>query len=107
MELFLPDSDASYICHCVFTVLFPFYIPYAAIYYINKVYITCSFTNTCDDISMADYRTPEIQIMYAMSVINCFVYYMALRVVDALKTGGSLRGAFFLKVTTTVSNMVS
>ena len=96
LDLVLPSSNAGFICHCVVAVVLPIYLPYGAVYYINKVYLNCSLFSTCDDVTFGDYMTTEIIIMYVMCVVNAVVYYVLLRVADALKTGGSLRDALFL-----------
>jgi ATP-binding cassette subfamily A (ABC1) protein 5 len=92
------STDPGLITHCVFAVTMPWYIPFGTLYYINKVYLECSLRMTCEDVTLSDYCTVEIMLMFFMNIFNAFFYYFVLRAVDALKTGGSLRDAFFLSV---------
>lgn len=94
LDMSLPDENVAIIVHCISCIIVPIYIPYGAVYYINKVYITCTLTKTCDDVTMSDYQTTPIIVMYAVCIINTVVYYMTLRVCDAVKNGGSVKDAF-------------
>lgn len=102
IDLLVVDSNAGTILHIVFTVTLPYYIPFGILYYINKVYLTCTLQNTCDSLVFADYMNLEISIMLLMCIVNTPIYFMVLRVVDARKSGGDLREALFLKVSSKI-----
>ncbi|MCL4125298.1 UNVERIFIED_CONTAM: hypothetical protein GTU68_066750, partial [Idotea baltica] len=93
----LQGTQTSRPLHMVFTALVPYYIPFGALYYVNKVYVSCDLLNACGDITMADYMTPEIVVMLVFCVVDAFVFYVLLKVVDVIKAGGHVRDVFGMK----------
>ncbi|KAK7074087.1 ABC-2 transporter protein [Halocaridina rubra] len=89
-------SVAKYI-HYVVTILFPHYIPFGLLYYINKIYILCSIKGDCSSLTAGDYMTGEIIVMFVMLLIDIPLYYILLRLADTLKLGGSWREALWIK----------
>ena len=91
--------NAGTILHFVFSFILPMYIPFGLLYYINKIYILCSqLGKNCGDLSLDDYMTKEIAFMYFVCLFNCVFYYLALRIADAVKLGGSFKDAIWLNV---------
>lgn len=93
-------TNPAQILHIILDIVFPPYIPFGLMYYINKVYITCSITGTCDNLTAEDYMTTEIVVSFVVTVLGGFVWYLMLRVADTIKLGGSWRSALWMKVST-------
>ena len=100
LDMLVPDNGANIaqILHIILTVIFPPYIPFGLMYYISKVYVLCSITKTCDNLTVSDYMTTEIVVLFVVTVISIPVWYLMLRVADSVKLGGSWRSALWIKV---------
>lgn len=92
------DVDPALILHCIFTIFLPYYIPFGILYYINKVYLMCKVEDTCGTVSFTSYMTTELVIVYAMCFVDIILFYLLLRVIDAVKAGGSMYEALYMKV---------
>lgn len=92
------DSNPAFIIHVIFTIICPFYIPFGLLYYTNKIYITCTITDTCGE--SGAYMTPEIIILFVVLLLDIPVYYLLLRVVDTVKLGGKWQEALWMSVST-------
>lgn len=90
------NTNPAQILHVVLTVVCPPYIPFGLMYYINKVYITCSLTNSCERLTVRDYMTIEIIVLFVVTVISIPFWYLLLRVADTVKLGGSWRTALWM-----------
>ena len=98
----LVQSNPAQILHIILTIIFPPYIPFGLMYYINKVYIECSIFNKCDTLSASDYMTTEIIVLFVVTVVSIPIWYLMLRVADSVKLGGSWQSALWMKVRITV-----
>lgn len=95
--------NAAQILHIILTIIFPPYIPFGLMYYINKVSFVCSTLNNCDYLSASDYMTPEIIVLFVVTVVSIPIWYLMLRVADSVKLGGSWQSALWMKVSTFLS----
>lgn len=91
------DVNPAQILHIILTIIFPPYIPFGLMYYINKVYLECSIFNTCDNLSASDYMTTEIIVLFVVTVVSIPTWYLMLRVADSIKLGGSWQSALWMK----------
>lgn len=89
------NNPAPYI-HIILAILLPHYIPFGLLYYVNKIYLLCSITNTCDSITVSDYMTPEITALFVVVIVDIPVCYVLLRLADTVKMGGSWRDALWM-----------
>ncbi|XP_069935833.1 cholesterol transporter ABCA5 isoform X2 [Cherax quadricarinatus] len=97
--LLASDTQVGFILHIVLAILFPQYIPFGLLFFINRVYVLCSLRNSCGQLTASDYMTPEINSLFVIVLVDIFVYYILLRLADTLKLGGSWREALWMKET--------
>lgn len=62
------------------------YIPYALVYFVDRIYIGCSLTS----LSFINYMTEEIIVMIISVVLHIPIWSVCLRVVDIKKNGGRI-----------------
>lgn len=70
------------------------YIPYAAVYFVDRVYVACRLSSACAELSLANYMTEEVIIMGLGAILHVPIWALCLRIVDVSKTGGKVRDAF-------------
>lgn len=102
--------NSAQILHIVLTIICPPYIPFGLMYYINKVYIMCSVSSECGNLTVEDYMTPEIIVLFVVTIISIPIWYLLLRVADTVKLGGSWRTALWMDVSifpASVSSFIS
>lgn len=80
---------AKYI-HIIFAFISPVYIPFGIIYYIQAQYAQCSFSNSCDSVTLSDYMVTEVWVLYVALAFHTITWGFALRIADVMKDGGSL-----------------
>jgi hypothetical protein len=80
--------------------LFPFsllntaYTPYALIYFVTRVYLTCRVSHACEEPTFNEYATDEIAVLLAGILLHVPLWFVALLIVDVKKSGGRARDAF-------------
>eukprot|EP00095_Tigriopus_kingsejongensis_P007732 maker-scaffold200_size264178-snap-gene-0.9 protein:Tk07732 transcript:maker-scaffold200_size264178-snap-gene-0.9-mRNA-1 annotation:"atp-binding cassette sub-family a member 5" len=90
------DGLVGKICHVVFAFLSPIYIPFGAVYYINRQFVfnLCGITSDCSQLTFADYMGEyEIYSLFIACVFHIVLWFFLLKVVDVLKDGGSFKDA--------------
>lgn len=85
------DAKATIALHYVLSILNPMYIPYALIYFVDRIYIACSISNACSHLTIANYMTEEIIVMLASSLLHVPIWSVCLRIADIKKNGGKVR----------------
>lgn len=66
------------------------YIPYALVYFVDRIYIACSLTSACASLSFINYMTEEIIVMIISVVLHIPIWSVCLRIVDIKKNGGKI-----------------
>lgn len=85
--------------HIIFSLLNTMYIPYAIVYYVQRVYLMCEVSSACTTLDLTDYMTDEIIVMLVGIIVHIPFWFVVLLVVDIRKNGGKVSDAFpFLKV---------
>lgn len=98
-SLFL-GMKSAFILHIVLSFTNTVYIPYAIIYYVQRVYTMCNANFACNEVTFSDYLTIEIIVMAVASCLHIPLWFFLLLSVDIKKNGGRVRDAFkFSKVT--------
>lgn len=92
------ESNPALIIHIILSILLPHYIPFGLLYYVNKIYLLCSITNTCDSLTVSDYMTTEIIILFVVVIVDIPLYYILMRLADTMKMGGDWREALWMSV---------
>ncbi|XP_060533320.1 cholesterol transporter ABCA5-like [Cylas formicarius] len=98
LDMMRIGGKAAVILHFIFSILDTMYIPYAIVYYVQRVYMLCKVNYACTVLDLNSYVTPEIVILLVGMLINIPVWFGLLCVIDIKKSGGKVRDAFkFLK----------
>lgn len=78
----------------VFSLLNTMYVPYAAVYYVDRVHLMCSINTACQHLTLSDYLTSEIIIMGVGVILHCPVWFFVLLLLDIKKSGGNISDLF-------------
>ncbi|KAK9876012.1 hypothetical protein WA026_011128 [Henosepilachna vigintioctopunctata] len=84
---------AAFVLHIVFSLVNTMYMPFAIIYYVQRVYIICKHNYACGELSITDYLTDEIVIMLVGILISMPFWFFVLVVLDIKKSGGKVGDA--------------
>lgn len=95
--MYITEVKAALALHYVFSLLNPMYIPYAAVYFVDRVYISCRLSSACAEISLTNYMTEEVIIMGVGAILHIPIWALCLRIVDIRKSGGKVRDVFHTK----------
>lgn len=90
LDMLALDAKATIALHYVFSLLNPMYIPYALVYFCDRVYIACNLNSACADLSLLDYMSEEIIVIIVSVIIHIPIWSLCLRIVDLKKNGGRL-----------------
>lgn len=66
------------------------YIPYALLYFVDRIYIACNLSSACANLSFYNYMTEEIIVMIVSVIIHIPIWSLCLRFVDIKKNGGEI-----------------
>lgn len=70
------------------------YMPYAAVYYVERVHLMCSINAACHHLTMSDYFTTEIIVMALGVVLHIPLWFFILLLLDIKKSGGKISDFF-------------
>ncbi|XP_029171757.1 ATP-binding cassette sub-family A member 5-like isoform X1 [Nylanderia fulva] len=87
-------GTAAFALHVVFSLLNSMYVPYAAVYYVDRVYLMCSINAACHHLTMSDYLTTEIILMVVGVVLHVPFWFFILLLLDIKKSGGNISDFF-------------
>ncbi|CAK9823283.1 Cholesterol transporter ABCA5 [Anthophora retusa] len=87
-------GTAAFVLHVIFSLLNTLYVPYAAVYYVERVHLMCSINAACHHLTMSDYLTTEIILMAFGVLLHCPVWFFALLLLDIKKSGGNVSDIF-------------
>ncbi|GAB1868912.1 ABC transporter domain-containing protein [Camponotus japonicus] len=87
-------GTAAFALHVVFSLLNTMYVPYAAVYYVDRVYLMCSINAACHHLTMSDYLTTEIMLMAFGVLLHIPLWFFVLLLLDIKKNGGNVSDFF-------------
>ncbi|XP_066591826.1 cholesterol transporter ABCA5-like [Prorops nasuta] len=87
-------GTAAFALHVVFCLLNTMYVPYAAVYYVDRVHLMCSINAACHHLTMSDYLTTEIILMAVGVLLHCPLWFFVLLLLDIKKSGGNVSDIF-------------
>ncbi|KAJ2942740.1 hypothetical protein O0L34_g14929 [Tuta absoluta] len=90
VDTFKWASNIAFTLHSVFSFLDVMYIPYAIIYYVDRVFTTCNLRGLCTTPDLSAYFTKEIWVLIGAMVFHVPVCGGLLLVADRLKSGGRI-----------------
>ncbi|XP_076233119.1 cholesterol transporter ABCA5 [Calliopsis andreniformis] len=88
------SGTAAFVLHVIFSLLNTLYVPYAAVYYVERVHLMCSINAACHHLTMSDYLTTEIILMAFGVLLHCPVWFFILLLLDIKKSGGNVSDIF-------------
>ncbi|XP_012287761.1 ATP-binding cassette sub-family A member 5 isoform X2 [Orussus abietinus] len=88
------SGTAAFALHVVFSLCNTMYVPYAAVYYVDRVHLMCSINAACHHLTMSDYLTTEIILMAVGVLLHCPLWFFVLLVLDIKKSGGNVSDIF-------------
>lgn len=80
--------------HYLFSLINPMYIPYAAVYFVDRVYVTCRLNSACGELTFSNYMTGEIILMAIGSIVHIPLWLFLLKIIEIIKTGGTVNDIF-------------
>ncbi|XP_071448970.1 cholesterol transporter ABCA5-like [Hetaerina americana] len=80
--------------HVFLSLVDPMYIPYAIVYFVNRVYVSCEVNAACAALSFSDYATDEILVILVSTIFHAPVCLLLLVVLDVRKGGGRVSDIF-------------
>lgn len=98
------EVKAAIALHYIFSLINPMYIPYALIYFVDRIYINCRLSSTCAELSISNYLTEEIIVMAFGVLLHIPIWILFLKVVDVKKNGGRTRDIFPKKAKVVVTS---
>ncbi|KPJ13052.1 ABC transporter A family member 6 [Papilio machaon] len=90
LDTFKWGSDIAFYLHLVFSFLDVMYIPYAIIYYVDRVYLTCNLRGLCMEPELWSYFTAEVWVLIVAMLVHVPICGAALLAADRLKSGGRI-----------------
>ncbi|KAL0868036.1 hypothetical protein ABMA27_008685 [Loxostege sticticalis] len=90
LDTFKWGSDIAFYLHLVFSFLDVMYIPYAIIYYVDRVYLTCNLRGLCTTPALSVYFTAEVWVLIAAMLFHVPVSGTVLLAADRWKSGGHI-----------------
>jgi ATP-binding cassette subfamily A (ABC1) protein 5 len=92
--LLIPGGRAAMALHVVFSLFNTMYLPYAVVYFVDRVYLMCRVNLACTNLTFADYLTDEIIVMLVSSLLQIPILMYVLLVLDIKKSGGRANDVF-------------
>lgn len=86
--MFLIGGRAALALHVLFSLLNTMYIPYAVVYFVDRVHLMCSVNSACIHVTIADYLTEEIIVMLVGIILHIPFWFFVLLILDVKKSGG-------------------
>ncbi|CAH1111719.1 unnamed protein product [Psylliodes chrysocephalus] len=99
------DGNAALSVHIVMSLLNTMYLPYAIIYFVQRVDLACKSNFGCTELTLYNYMTPEIVVMFIGLILHIPFWFLILLIVDVKKSGGRVRDVFKLSKSTTENFM--
>lgn len=94
ISLLMPGGRAALALHVVFSLLNTMYLPYAVVYFVDRVYLMCRVNLACTNLTFADYLTDEIIVMLVSSLLQIPILMYILLILDIKKSGGRASDVF-------------
>ncbi|CAG2054714.1 unnamed protein product [Timema podura] len=94
LDMLRIGGRAVFTLHVLFSLLNTMYIPYAIIYYVDRVHLMCRVNSACTNLTIVDYLTDEIIVMLFAILIHIPIWFFILLVLDVKKSGGRTSDVF-------------
>lgn len=96
LDMLRIGGKAAFILHILFSLLNTMYIPYAIVYYVQRVYLMCKVNSVCSSSlpTFDRYMTDEIIVMLVGSLLHIPFWFFVLMMADIKKSGGKVSDAF-------------
>ena len=94
MFVFVSGGRAALALHVVFSLLNTMYLPYAVVYFVDRVHLMCQVNKACTNLTLADYLTDEIIVMLVGILLHIPFWFFVLLILDIKKSGGRASDVF-------------
>ncbi|GFG35680.1 hypothetical protein Cfor_11467 [Coptotermes formosanus] len=94
LDMLRIGGRAALALHMVFSLLNTMYIPYAVVYFVDRVHLMCRVNLACTNLTLADYITDEIVVMLVGIVLHIPIWFFVLLILDIKKSGGKASDVF-------------
>ncbi|XP_049766661.1 cholesterol transporter ABCA5-like isoform X1 [Schistocerca cancellata] len=94
LDMFRIGGRAALALHVVFSLLNTMYIPYAVVYFVDRVHLMCSVNSACNYLTVGDYLTEEVIVMLVGILLHIPFWFFVLLILDVRKSGGRTSDVF-------------
>ncbi|PSN57079.1 ATP-binding cassette sub-family A member 5 [Blattella germanica] len=94
LDMLRIGGRAALALHIVFSLLNTMYLPYAVVYYVDRVHLMCQVNKACTHLSLPDYMTHEIIVMLVGILLHIPIWFFILLILDIKKSGGRASDVF-------------
>ncbi|XP_021921419.1 ATP-binding cassette sub-family A member 5-like [Zootermopsis nevadensis] len=94
LDMLRIGGRAAMALHVVFSLLNTMYIPYAVVYFVDRVHLMCRVNLACTNLTFADYFTDEIIVMLVGILLHIPIWFFVLLILDIKKSGGRASDVF-------------
>ncbi|KAG8236660.1 hypothetical protein J437_LFUL014508, partial [Ladona fulva] len=74
--------------HVFLSLVNPMYVPYAIVYFVNRVYVSCEVNAACGALTFSDFATDEILVLLVSTMFHAPISFLLLVMLDIRKAGG-------------------
>ncbi|KAJ4426611.1 hypothetical protein ANN_26409 [Periplaneta americana] len=94
LDMLRIGGRAALALHVVFSLLNTMYLPYAIVYFVDRVHLMCRVNLACTNLTLADYLTDEIIVMLVGILLHIPIWFFVLLILDIKKSGGRASDVF-------------
>lgn len=81
--------------HVIFSLINTMYVPYAIVYFVDRVHLMCRLNSACNELTFGDYMSDEnLVIIVIGTLLHIPIMSCILLIADVKKSGGKLSDAF-------------
>lgn len=77
--------------HSVFSIFDSFYLPFAIVYFVGRIYSACLSNEACSCVSVRDYLTPEILIIAASCCLQIPTLTLVIQLLEHRRSFAKVR----------------
>lgn len=83
--------------HIICSLLNTMYLPYAIIYYVQRVDLACKSNFGCTELTLENYMTKEIIVIFVGLLLHIPFWFFILLIIDIKKSGGRVKDIFMFR----------
>lgn len=87
-----------FILHTIFSMFDSFYLPFAIIYFVGRIYLGCLSNEACSYVTIKDYFSAEILIIATSCCLQISIFLLLLQLQEYWRTEGTVNTFFILLI---------